>query len=1090
MSPGRWILLLLVLGFLGLASLHMLAQNAGRQDAEAPAGTVAVKALPVHNPQSADAPMYAKESLIVLEHTSVIRFTADGLGERSETMRVRIQSDAAVRTLGVLNFAYASSFEHVEIVYLRVRKPDGSVVSTPDEDAQDMPTDVTRTAPMYSDTREKQVPVKSLSVGDTLEYQVKIVRTVAEAPGEFWYAQNFLLGNVVLAEDVELRVPQKKYVQVTSAEVKPDKKDEGEETVYRWHTSQLLAAPATEDEKKVYEKKLKAQTKQPSIMLTTFHSWADVGAWYRGLSRERAGATPAVRAKADEVTRGLTTDEAKIRALYAYVSTQIRYISISFGVGRYQPHEGDTVLANQYGDCKDKHTLLAAMLKAEGIEASPVLIGSSLKLNPDVPTPAQFDHVITVVELGKERIWLDATPEVAPYRMLMQPLRDKQALMIPADGPAVLVTTPADPPFASFYRMTATGTLDSAGTIKGHIDATTRGDTEVYLREGLHQTARAQWQDLFQNVSYAQGFAGTVSNVDAMLPEKTAEPFHYSYDYERKEFGDWANHRIVALLPPVSLVAPGDDKPDEPLEMLAIGKEELRSTITLPDGYSARLPEAVTLTSDVADYSAKYSLKGQQLEVERSVTIKMTKIPPAKWEDYKDLQKKAMEDYGQFIQLYSGDEKDQAEAGNPEAQRLVQEAFEDIQEHDLSKAADALDTAEKVNPQQWGLWAGRAFLEQQKRNAEPALEDYRKEIKLHPHNKGAYEAMIWTEMHLGHKDEVLPTLQQMVTAFPDDPAVKVSLGAEWMSRQEYAKAVPVFAEAVKSKPDNKAYALQLGNAQLKAGMKSDGEATLKGVLKGSDDNAGFLNDAAYELADAGLDLQLSEESCRHSLELQDAKLQSIDLNSVSNVEFGLVNLLHSTWDSMGWILYKEGKLQEAATYLKPSWVLSQSSVVGYHLGKVYEAMGKEQEALETYELALRTQAPGSGGESEAKEMKERALQLAAGQKLDHGSKETEELLKMRTVELPEFVKGYNTADFNLVWSANGFEDAAFVTGDDSLRPAIGMLKKLKPAQPFPRDSKAKVVRRGIMACSDITKSCQMVLMYPPDAVTASASDRK
>jgi hypothetical protein len=65
----------------------------------------------------------------------------------------------------------------VEIVYLRVRKPDGTVVTTSDQEAQDMPSAVTRTAPMYSDTREKQVPVKSLSVGDTLEYQVKIVRT-------------------------------------------------------------------------------------------------------------------------------------------------------------------------------------------------------------------------------------------------------------------------------------------------------------------------------------------------------------------------------------------------------------------------------------------------------------------------------------------------------------------------------------------------------------------------------------------------------------------------------------------------------------------------------------------------------------------------------------------------------------------------------------------------------------------------------------------------------------------------------------------------------------------------------------------------
>jgi hypothetical protein len=40
---------------------------------------------------------------------------------------------------------------------------------------------------------------------------------------------------------------------------------------------------------------------------------------------------------------------------------QIRYIGVSFGIGRYQPHRLGS--PNQ-GDCKDKHTLSAATLAA------------------------------------------------------------------------------------------------------------------------------------------------------------------------------------------------------------------------------------------------------------------------------------------------------------------------------------------------------------------------------------------------------------------------------------------------------------------------------------------------------------------------------------------------------------------------------------------------------------------------------------------------------------------------------------------------------------------------------------------------------
>jgi hypothetical protein len=88
-------------------------------------------------PGVADSPAYAKEGLIVLDHTALTRFTADGLGERTDTMRIKMKSDAAVRALGVLTIPYASLSEHVEVVYLRVRKPDGTVVATSDQDAQE-----------------------------------------------------------------------------------------------------------------------------------------------------------------------------------------------------------------------------------------------------------------------------------------------------------------------------------------------------------------------------------------------------------------------------------------------------------------------------------------------------------------------------------------------------------------------------------------------------------------------------------------------------------------------------------------------------------------------------------------------------------------------------------------------------------------------------------------------------------------------------------------------------------------------------------------------------------------------------------------
>ncbi len=206
--------------------------------------------------------------------------------------------------------------------------------------------------------------------------------------------------------------------------------------------------------------------------------------------------TPAIEAKAKQLTRNLSNDDEKLRAIYRFVSVNIHYVGLDFGIGRYQPHSAEDVLSNEYGDCKDKHTLLAALLKAEGIEAWPAMIHASRKLDPEVPSLAQFNHVITVVPQGGKLLWLDTTPEVAPYKLLMPVLRDKQALVIPAARDALLQTTPADPPFPQEQRFTITAKLGADGVLTGHIKQKYRGDSEVvFLGTTEHCGAgiRAVW---------------------------------------------------------------------------------------------------------------------------------------------------------------------------------------------------------------------------------------------------------------------------------------------------------------------------------------------------------------------------------------------------------------------------------------------------------------------------------------------------------------------------------------------------------------------------------------------------------------------
>ena len=366
-------------------------------------------------------PDYSQEAFVDEQSITKIAFENDGTGTREAGSRVRIQSDAGVQRFGVLTFPYQSATESLEIDYVRVQKSDGTLVSTPADTAQDMPTEITRQAPFYSDLREKQVAVKGLSVGDVLEYHAHWRTTKPLAPGQFCYAYNFAHDSILLQEQLQISVPRDRAVKSKSPSVKPVISEEGGRRIFTWTSSQLEHKTSEEEKKDQEEQAYQAargKLPAPEVQISTFQSWDEVGTWYNSLQLERVKPSDEIRAKAAELVKTAADDNAKLHAIYNYVSTQFRYIGVAFGIGRYQPHSAAEVLSNQYGDCKDKHTLLASLLDAAGIKAYPALINTFRELDSDVPSPQQFDHVITAVPQGNSFVWLDTTAEVGPFGYL------------------------------------------------------------------------------------------------------------------------------------------------------------------------------------------------------------------------------------------------------------------------------------------------------------------------------------------------------------------------------------------------------------------------------------------------------------------------------------------------------------------------------------------------------------------------------------------------------------------------------------------------------------------------------------------------
>lgn len=841
------------------------------------------------------APDYSKEPYIFELIQTKVRFEMDGKGQRELTIRARVQSESAVRELGLLTYPFASSFESLDVIYVRVRKPDGSVVETPQSDVQELDSAVSREAPMYSDTREKHIAVKSLGVGDVLEAQLRWTVHVAVAPGHFWGGNSFFRAGICLKEIKEFDLPKSAAAKVTSKEAKPTIEQKGDRQIYRFETSNLNKAeePKIPDWEKNYY-----GIDPPDVRVSSFHSWDDVGAWYAQLQETKIAVTPEIKAKAEELTKGKTSEEDKTRALYDFVSTHFRYIGVDLGVGRYAPHSAGDVLANRYGDCKDKHTLFAALMSAVGLKAYPALISSRFRVDPAFPSPELFDHVITAIPRGDSYSFLDTTPEVAPFGLLLAGLRDRQALVMAAGAPAKLQKTPAEAPFHSFENVSIDSSIDTDGTLDATMRVEIRGDREVALRSVYRNTPQNRWDELTQALVNGMGFAGKSSEISVSPPEDTTKPFVVSFKYHRTGYPDWKNRQISLPLPALLLPELNDEQKVSK-NPLPLGPEQdfnYTATVKLPKDYAAEVPTNISRKTDFAEFTAEYAFEkkdGVLLGTLRWKTLRPEALGSER-EKYVEIAKSISDAQSHYIPI----------SGTTPIALVTRD----------------LAVRTSTNPNQ----------------AIPELETI---LSKQPENEAASLMLATAYLETGRAKDAAALREKSVAKHPQNAMLRTSLGAAYLKVPNVDKAMEQFEKAIDSDPDpmvlnEAAYAL----ADEKLKLEEAESYSRQAINRLSEESM------EIELQDADKDdFVLMDKLAMNWDTMGWIKFQAGDIESAEKFVEASWDLVQNplVGEHLVEIYEKEGKPHRAAT-------ICTMALAGYGHEQVQDKLTQEMKRLRTY----------------------------------------------------------------------------------------------------------------------------------------------
>jgi len=156
-------------------------------------------------------------------------------------------------------------------------------------------------------------------------------------------------------------------------------------------------------------------TQVQNIRVSTAESWHEISSWYWNLCAPHLAKTNAAMvAKVKEIEQATAggTWESRVRALFKFVSQEVRYMGLTMEDTSpgYAPHDVDVTFDNRYGVCRDKAALLVAMLCLAGFEAYPVLIHVGAKHDPEVPQPF-FNHAIVAVVAPEDAARAPLSPD-------------------------------------------------------------------------------------------------------------------------------------------------------------------------------------------------------------------------------------------------------------------------------------------------------------------------------------------------------------------------------------------------------------------------------------------------------------------------------------------------------------------------------------------------------------------------------------------------------------------------------------------------------------------------------------------------------
>lgn len=379
--------------------------------------------------------------------------------------------------------------------------------------------------------------------------------------------------------------------------------------------------------------------------LTYFNTLSDQYAWYRSLVQSIENDAAAIKAKAQEITAGKTTDIEKIKAIYYWVQNNIRYIAFEDGIAGFRPEKAHEVLRRKYGDCKGMAHLTKELLKSVAIDARLCWIGTNhIAYDYSTPSMSVDNHMICAVNLANKTFFLDATETYSGFNEYAERIQGRQVLI--EDGEKFILSKIPATTYQQNLEVEKSVLSISGTDLTGKVELEWRGEEKEHMLSRINSIKKDKTKDALLRFLTDGHKDYMIQNLVTSDLEDIDRHLTASYDLQLKNgISNFGKEYYIDIDLKKEFGTFLFDTKERTHDYWFSYKTNLvkKVQVAIPSGLTATsVPTGLTVKNDDYEFVISYQQLPEKIVYKKNIIIKNPRLPKSKFAQWNaDIEKLA-----------------------------------------------------------------------------------------------------------------------------------------------------------------------------------------------------------------------------------------------------------------------------------------------------------------------------------------------------------------------------------------------------------------------------------------------------------------